>query len=150
MFWIYTVCLDLLSGDKCFIKNENFVCSCPLYIFRSYLSFFVFTGLTLLTVFLPILVSFLLDEKSLPVASRYARQIHEDSLSRLMKIGPLYPAQFRTIMSSQGQLKTRLEAAVKCSQAAKAAAVKAQEAAKVTATPPKPTITLKTSFGNFS
>lgn len=103
-----------------------------------------------MTVFLPILVSFLLDEKTLPVASRYTRQIHEDSLARLMKIGPTYPAQFRVIMSSQGQLKTRLEAAVKCNQAAKVAAIKAQEAAKVTAAPAKPTITLKTNFGNFS
>ena len=108
------------------------------------------SDITLLTVFLPILVSFLLDEKTLPVASRYTRQIHEDSLARIMKIGPKYPTQFRTIMASQSQLKTRLEAAVKCSQAAKVAAVKAQEAAKVTVAPAKPTITLKTNFGNFS
>ena len=67
-----------------------------------------------------------------------------------MKIGPKYPAQFRVIMTSQGQLKIRLEAAIKCNQAAKAAAVKAQEAAKITALPAKPTITLKTNFANFS
>ncbi|XP_052275904.1 HEAT repeat-containing protein 5B-like isoform X2 [Dreissena polymorpha] len=106
--------------------------------------------ITLLTVFLPILVSYLLDEKTLPSASRLHRKIHEESLSHLMKIGPQFPAQFRAIMSSQGELKSRLEAAIKLNEEMKSALLKAQEKAKAAAQPVKPSITLKTNFGSFA
>lgn len=108
------------------------------------------TGITLLTVFLPILVSYLLDEKSLPTASKISRRIHDESLSHLMKIGPQYPAQFRVIMTNQADLKTRLETAIKVNQEAKSALIKAQEKAKIASQPAKPTITLKTNFGSFA
>ncbi|XP_060553128.1 HEAT repeat-containing protein 5B-like isoform X2 [Ruditapes philippinarum] len=106
--------------------------------------------ITLLTVFLPILVSYLLDEKSLPTASKISRRIHDESLSHLMKIGPQYPAQFRVIMTKQTDLKARLETAIKVNQEAKSALIKAQEKAKIAAQPAKPTITLKTNFGSFA
>ncbi|WAR19304.1 HTR5B-like protein [Mya arenaria] len=106
--------------------------------------------LTLLTVFLPILVSYLLDEKTLQAADKISRKIHDESLGHLMKIGPAYPAQFRTIMTSQVELKARLEVAIKLNQETKSAMLKAQEKAKVAALPVKPTITLKTDFSSFA
>ncbi len=67
-----------------------------------------------------------------------------------MKIGPQFPAQFRAIMSSQGELKSRLEAAIKLNEEMKSAVLKAQEKAKAAAQPVKPSITLKTNFGSFA
>jgi len=67
-----------------------------------------------------------------------------------MKVGPQYPAQFRVIMTSQLELKSRLEAAIKLNQETKTAMLKAQEKAKIAALPSKPTITLKTNFGSFA
>ncbi|KAL3874425.1 hypothetical protein ACJMK2_037438 [Sinanodonta woodiana] len=101
--------------------------------------------ITLLTILLPILISFLLDDKSLNTVGKVARSVHEDALNKLMKIGPQYPAQFRVIMTSQADLKTRLEIAIKSSQASKKAAIKTQEANAMTLQT-KPTITLKTNF----
>lgn len=111
---------------------------------------FSVAGITLLTVLLPILISYLLDEKSLPSADRISRKIHEETLSHLMKVGPQYPAHFRVIMTSQVELKMRLEAAIKYNQETKNAMLKAQEKAKIAAQPAKPTITLKTNFGSFA
>jgi len=107
-------------------------------------------GITLLTVFLPILVSYLLEEKGLLSADKVSRRVHDESLAHLMKVGPAYPAQFRAIMSSQAELKARLEAAIKLNQETKSAMLKAQEKAKINALPVKPTITLKTNFGSFA
>lgn len=100
--------------------------------------------------FLPILVSYLLDEKSLPTAGKIERKIHDDSLSNLMKIGPQYPTEFRVIMTNQAELKVRLESAIRVNQQAKSALIKAQEKAKIAAQPAKPTITLKTNFASFA
>lgn len=115
-----------------------------------YLQNFFFAGMTLLTVLLPILISYLLDEKMLQSADKISRRIHDDTLTHLMKVGPQYPAQFRVIMTSQGELKSRLESAIKLNQETKSAMLKAQEKAKVAAQPSKPSITLKTNFGSFA
>lgn len=61
-----------------------------------------------------------------------------------MRIGPLYPAAFKTVMGAATELKPRLEAAIRANQAsnkAKSAARQATPAVQAT-----PTIKLKTSF----
>ncbi|KAJ8308625.1 hypothetical protein KUTeg_013499 [Tegillarca granosa] len=105
--------------------------------------------ISVLSLLIPILVSFLLEEKSFRMASKASRSLHEDSLQRLMKIGPQYPEQFRVIMASQSDLKSNLEAAIKLSQLTKSSP-SAKPSTKLSAGPAKPTITLKTDFSNFS
>ncbi|CAB1311701.1 unnamed protein product [Coregonus sp. 'balchen'] len=70
--------------------------------------------------------------------------LHEFALQNLMRIGPLYPAAFKTVIGAAPELKTRLESAVRANQAsskAKAAALLAQPTVQAA-----PTIKLKTSF----
>ncbi|XP_067680006.1 HEAT repeat-containing protein 5B-like isoform X1 [Haliotis asinina] len=104
---------------------------------------------TLLALLVPILISYLLEEKSLTTASQPSRSLHEEALQKIMKIGPLYQEQFRMVMSMSADLKPRLEAAVKTNQAAITRA-KLQPTTKVISEPVKPTITLKTDFSNFT
>lgn len=109
----------------------------------------MFTGVTLLALLVPMLISYLLEEKSLSSASKPSRTLHDEALQKIMKIGPLYQEQFRSVMGMAADLKPRLEAAVKINQAALAKA-KAQQVTKITDEPAKPTITLKTNFSNFT
>ncbi|XP_049994763.1 HEAT repeat-containing protein 5A isoform X9 [Alexandromys fortis] len=65
---------------------------------------------------LPVLISFLLDEKALGSASSVRRSLHDFALQNLMQIGPRHSSVFRTVMASSPALKARLEAAVKGNQ----------------------------------
>ncbi|CAO2586259.1 HEAT repeat-containing protein 5A [Lemmus lemmus] len=65
---------------------------------------------------LPVLVSFLLDEKALGSASSVMRSLHDFALQNLMQIGPRHSSVFRNVMASSPALKARLEAAVKGNQ----------------------------------
>ncbi|XP_017540213.1 HEAT repeat-containing protein 5A isoform X1 [Pygocentrus nattereri] len=96
----------------------------------------------LVTVLLPILVSFLLDENTLASAPAASRSLHESALRDLMRIGPQHSAVFKTLMASAPHMKARLEAAIKGNQ----------ESVSAKATPPQvsgkhiPSIQLKTNF----
>lgn len=103
---------------------------------------------TMVVLYVPILVSLLLDETSAPRATAHCRALSDRSLEKLTEFGRLYPDHFRTVMSMSTSLKPRLEAAVKLKQQVQARA-KAKAAASVVAQPAKPTITLKTDFSNF-
>ncbi|XP_041514276.1 HEAT repeat-containing protein 5A isoform X3 [Microtus oregoni] len=65
---------------------------------------------------LPVLISFLLDEKALGSASSVRRSLHDFALQNLMQIGPQHSSVFRNVMASSPALKARLEAAVKGNQ----------------------------------
>ncbi|XP_053731194.1 HEAT repeat-containing protein 5B isoform X1 [Synchiropus splendidus] len=98
----------------------------------------------LLALLVPTLISYLLDEKSISSATQVSKSLHDFALQNLMRIGPLYPAAFKTVISAAPELKTRLESAVRANQAsskAKAAARQAQPTVQAA-----PTIKLKTSF----
>lgn len=83
--------------------------------------------------------------------SKSARMLHDEALQRITTIGPRYPEQFRTIMSSQLELKSKLEAAVKLNQASVRAQQAAEKLVKMPQNQPaKPTIALKTNFSNFT
>ena len=101
-------------------------------------------------IFIPILVSFLLDD--IKTTSTAERSLHDDSLQRLMKIGPQYPEEFRSIMAGQSILKTKLESAIKLGQSVKQKPVTASNPlpVKSVGVPVKPSITLKTNFSNYT
>lgn len=101
------------------------------------------TGVQLLALLVPTLISYLLDENSFASASSVSKDLHEFALQNLMHIGPLYPHAFKTVMGAAPELKIRLETAVRASQASKAKAAARQPAP---ATHSAPTIKLKTSF----
>ncbi|XP_033734296.1 HEAT repeat-containing protein 5B-like isoform X1 [Pecten maximus] len=107
--------------------------------------------LTLLSLLMPLLVSFLMNEQTANSMSKSARLLHDEALQRITTIGPRYPEQFRTIMSSQAELKLKLEAAVKLNQASVRAKQSLEKSAKLPQNQPaKPTIALKTNFSNFT
>ncbi|KAJ7406069.1 hypothetical protein WISP_136143 [Willisornis vidua] len=70
----------------------------------------------LVACFLPILISFLLDENALVSATNSAKNLHEFALQNLMQIGPQYSSVFKKLMASSPTLKARLESAVKGNQ----------------------------------
>ena len=108
----------------------------------------------MLTVLVPMLISYLIDTTDLPSAQPHSKSLHDHALQKLMRIGPQYPAQFRTVMQTTSELRTRLEAAVKAQQASAAAAPistpKNLPQSKPAQQPSKPSITLKTNFSNFT
>ncbi|KAI4812512.1 hypothetical protein KUCAC02_023897 [Chaenocephalus aceratus] len=98
----------------------------------------------LLALLVPTLISYLLDENAISSAPQVSRALHEFALQNLMRIGPLYPAAFKTVIGAAPELKIRLESAILANQAssrAKAAARLAQPQVQAA-----PTIKLKTNF----
>ena len=107
----------------------------------------------MLSLLVPILVSYLVDTPRLSSCGVHTRTLHEHALAQLMKVGPQYPAHFRGVMATAPDMRTRLEAAVKNHQSmsASAAQLAANAAnAALNGQPAKPTIKLKTNFGNFA
>ncbi|NWW10341.1 HTR5A protein, partial [Oreocharis arfaki] len=70
----------------------------------------------LVACFLPVLISFLLDENALVSATISAKNLHEFALQTLMQIGPQYSSVFKKLMASSPTMKARLESAVKGNQ----------------------------------
>ncbi|XP_037925116.1 HEAT repeat-containing protein 5B isoform X5 [Hermetia illucens] len=109
----------------------------------------------MLTLLIPVLINFLIDAAKLRQVSKQTRQLHEQSLQWLMRIGPKYPQEFKTMMSQSPDLRLRLETAVRNNQQStnnsNKAAHDAQNASKAMgSSQQKPTIKLKTDFSNFS
>lgn len=100
----------------------------------------------MLGLLVPILVSLLADSTALPKASKITKNLHEQALQKLMKIGPKYPEPFRTVIGSSPDLKSRLEGAVRASQAS---AKQKQPAAKPKVAPTQPSIKLRMDFSNY-
>ncbi|XP_059505188.1 HEAT repeat-containing protein 5A isoform X2 [Stegostoma tigrinum] len=101
----------------------------------------------LVVLFLPILISCLLDENTLTSASNPAKSLHEFALQNLMHIGPRYPSIFQKLMGTSPAMKARLEGAVKGNQES----IKAKTTAGQSKCSGKssPSIQLKTNFSNF-
>ncbi|KAM8946642.1 HEAT repeat-containing protein 5B isoform 2-T2 [Pelodytes ibericus] len=97
----------------------------------------------LLALLVPTLISYLLDVNTYNSASPASKDLHEFALQDLMLIGPLYPHAFKTVIGAAPELKARLEAAIRESQASKAKAASRQPAPTIQSAP---TIKLKTSF----
>nr|XP_005479913.1 HEAT repeat-containing protein 5A isoform X1 [Zonotrichia albicollis] len=96
----------------------------------------------LVACFLPILISFLLDENALVSATISAKNLHEFALQTLMQIGPQYSSVFKKLMASSPTMKARLESAIKGNQ--ESIKVKTSKHAKNTGK--SSSIQLKTNF----
>lgn len=103
----------------------------------------------MLTLLVPILISYLLEGQALRSANKFTLTLHEVSLQWLMKIGPKYPQEFKKLMSQATDLKTRLENAVRASQQTHQK-IKSEPNINRPISNQIPTIKLKTDFSNFS
>uniref|UniRef100_T1IQK7 HEAT repeat-containing protein 5A n=1 Tax=Strigamia maritima TaxID=126957 RepID=T1IQK7_STRMM len=104
----------------------------------------------LLSLAIPLLIRFLVTNETLSSD----RKLHIHALQCLMKIGPQYPGEFRTIMARNPDLRARLESAIRSSQNTNsnnrcASDENDQESAPSTYSQ-FPSIKLKTDFSNFT
>uniref|UniRef100_A0A670Y4H3 HEAT repeat-containing protein 5A n=1 Tax=Pseudonaja textilis TaxID=8673 RepID=A0A670Y4H3_PSETE len=103
----------------------------------------VVAAVILVASFIPILISFLLDENALGSVSSSAKYLHEFALRYLMQIGPQYTSAFKQSMASSPSMKARLESAVKGNQES----IKDKSTSKHPKNPGKgSSIQLKTNF----
>lgn len=109
------------------------------------------TGIQMLTLLVPVLINYLAEPAKLRTLPKYQRQLHEQALQWLMKIGPKYPQEFKTLMGQTLELRQKLEAAIRSQQQSINIANKANELQMRggLAKQQKPTIKLKTDFSNF-
>lgn len=121
-----------------FWNKNRFLCVC--------------TGIQLLTLLVPILISYLIDSHQMKNSTKYSRQLHDQSLQWLMRIGPKYPQEFKALMGQTTELRVKLETAIRHSQQNTSDKLKndLQSSAKQQMNQQKPTIELKTNFSNFS
>ncbi|KAL3290046.1 hypothetical protein HHI36_023417 [Cryptolaemus montrouzieri] len=104
----------------------------------------------MLAILVPVLISYLLEESEMKSANKYAIKLHEASLQWLMKIGPKYPQEFKNLMSHCGDLRVKLENAIRNNQQS---SVKIKNEVIVNSkvlVSNAPSIKLKTDFSNFS
>ncbi|XP_037954233.1 HEAT repeat-containing protein 5B isoform X3 [Teleopsis dalmanni] len=108
-------------------------------------------GIQMLTLLVPVLINFLAEPSKLRTLPKYQRQLHEQSLQWLMKIGPKYPQEFKTLMGQTQELRQKLEVAIRNQQHTINIANKVNDnrSAGAAQKPQKPTIKLKTDFSNF-
>lgn len=107
----------------------------------------------MLSLLVPLLISYLIDSNSYKTSNKQTVQLHEQSLQWLMKIGPKYPQEFKTLMSQTPELRAKLEVAVRSNQQSTSLQKnknEMQQTSKLNLLQQKPTITLKTDFSNFS
>uniref|UniRef100_A0A7N6BF14 HEAT repeat-containing protein 5A n=1 Tax=Anabas testudineus TaxID=64144 RepID=A0A7N6BF14_ANATE len=100
----------------------------------------------LMAVFLPLLISFLLDENALSSAPTASRSLHEAALKDLMRLGPQHSVVFRSLVASSPHLKCRLEAAIRGNQESLNAKASSANPSTRSAAKSSPSITLKTNF----
>jgi HEAT repeat-containing protein 5 len=124
----------------------------------------------MLTLLVPILISFLLETNQQKTSTKFCMQLHEQSLQWLMKVGPKYPQvcsvtsiinfsikinvsfqqEFKTLMGQAPELRNKLESAVRNQQQAatlqKTAMETAENENKTVVQSQQPSIKLKTKF----
>ncbi|XP_046971880.1 HEAT repeat-containing protein 5B [Vanessa cardui] len=102
----------------------------------------------MLWILVPIVISYLREPAEI-ARSAPARTIHEFALNWIMRVGPKYPQEFKTMMQQSSELRTKLENAVKASQASRASRRAPPTRPNFDTRPAKPTIQLKTDFSDF-
>uniref|UniRef100_A0A673BU21 HEAT repeat-containing protein 5A n=1 Tax=Sphaeramia orbicularis TaxID=375764 RepID=A0A673BU21_9TELE len=143
----FTACMDAKDpvvgvwlGSRYVLMHHHLCCCEPVETLSV-------LGPQLITVLLPLLISFLLDENALGSAPAASRSLHEAALKDLMRLGPQHSAVFRSLVSSSPHLKSRLEAAVKGNQESlNAKSGPAHPSSRQGAAKVSPSITLKTNF----
>jgi len=101
----------------------------------------------LLTVHIPILINFLIDEKLDINPNQFKRTLHESALARLTKIGGQFPSDFKGILNSNSDMRQRVERAV--INNAERQKAKTMAAQNKLVQPAQPSIKLKMDFSNF-
>lgn len=108
----------------------------------------------MLTLLVPLLISYLIEPHEFKTSSKYAQQLHEHSLHWLKQIGPKYPQEFKGLMAQSSELRSKLETAIRNSQqqTSKQQRMKSeqQNMERNSCVPAKPTIELKTNFNKFA
>ncbi|XP_035216852.1 HEAT repeat-containing protein 5B-like isoform X2 [Stegodyphus dumicola] len=108
--------------------------------------------LLIVGLYVPTLVNLLIDPETSQVASSFRQKVHAYALQQLMKIGPQYPQEFRTVVSRNLRLKTKLETCIRAAQMGSdlnrnSPDSRTQISSRTVSTP---TIKLKTDFSNFT
>ncbi|XP_014275349.1 HEAT repeat-containing protein 5B isoform X4 [Halyomorpha halys] len=104
----------------------------------------------MLKLLVPELIDCLLEGPTLKEANKQCKTLHEKSLQWLMKIGPQYPQEFKTIMSESSDMRSRLETAVRRSQESRRKDIISGKPHQPPLQPQEPTIKLKTDFRDFT
>ena len=92
------------------------------------------------------LIQTFIDESKPVKVSKFSRLLHENSLQRVKKVGPLYPIPFKSAIEKSPGLKVKLETALKADQEKQKRLTAAKSAASATS---QPKIQLKMNFSNF-
>ncbi|XP_049886108.1 HEAT repeat-containing protein 5B isoform X2 [Pectinophora gossypiella] len=103
----------------------------------------------MLRMLVPIVISYLRESSDLSRAPAHVRALHEFALQWLTRVGPKHPQEFKTMMQQSCELRSKLENALKASQASSRPARPAHPRPVFDARPAKPTIQLKTDFSDF-
>ena len=106
--------------------------------------------LHLLSLIVPILVSFLADPEKLHQSPAIQRRLHDASLQKLIDIGPQYRTQFLAVLQCMPDLRTRFEAAVRAQHHQRPAQMSGSRGAAGGSQPGARSIQLKMDFSNFS
>ena len=101
----------------------------------------------LLDMYIPILVNMLVDETRDKSANNSTRLQHEMALVKLTRIGSQFPQDFKRILSTNGELKERVETAVIQNQTRERNKLLASQQKSLPVN--QPSIKLKTDFSNF-
>ncbi|GFQ67675.1 HEAT repeat-containing protein 5B [Trichonephila clavata] len=108
--------------------------------------------LLIVGLYIPALVSLLIDPDTSQVAPSSRNTVHQCALQQLMKIGPQYPQEFRTVVSKNIRLKNRLEACIRSAHMGSdmnrdnLSDLESRSSLRTSS----PTIKLKTDFSNFT
>lgn len=83
-----------MQGNRSSLKLLN---SCQIFLLETKLNIFFFSiflpleGIQMLTLLVPILITYLQDPAALKIAKKQTIQLHDNSLEWLKRIGPKYP-----------------------------------------------------------
>uniref|UniRef100_A0A1A9X2M8 HEAT repeat-containing protein 5A n=1 Tax=Glossina brevipalpis TaxID=37001 RepID=A0A1A9X2M8_9MUSC len=106
----------------------------------------------ILSLLVPALINCLAEPAKLRILPKYQRQLHDHSLQWLLKIGPKYPKEFKSLMGQSPELRQKLENAIRSQQQTQVNSnnkSKTSENRLSIEKQKKPTIKLKTDFSNF-
>ncbi|GFY47468.1 HEAT repeat-containing protein 5B [Trichonephila inaurata madagascariensis] len=108
--------------------------------------------LLIVGLYIPALVSLLIDPDTSQVAPSSRNTVHQCALQQLMKIGPQYPQEFRTVVSKNIRLKNRLEACIRSAHMGSDMNRDnlSDSESRSSLRTSSPTIKLKTDFSNFT
>ncbi|CAG9112629.1 unnamed protein product [Plutella xylostella] len=103
----------------------------------------------MLRLLIPVVASWLRAGAALGAAAGHERSLHHAALAHLTGIAAKYPQEFKTMMQQSGELRLKLEAAVKASQQHSSRQRSAPQRPVFDTRPARPTIELKTDFSDF-